>query len=532
MNDKINKLTEKLKKGSKIHIKESQKGSFTKYCNGKVTEECIQRGKNSPDPRIRKKATFAANARKWKHQEGGNIVIVENPELKAQMDSTDKRPKLKDIVNFAKSFETFRAEPYQQETASGTMQTLAGYGSANPEIIRLAREGKLTEELASQEVERRMQKDYDTWTQKVPNFKNLPIGVRLALTDISYNGKGVEGTIKNSPNLMKLINSGVTDSEKLAEHLTHSKNAGGWLGVRSAARRAMALGKYLWGWDQVDKYGRQIDSTQYRGKEDWKASPYYRKYQDGGFFQNLKRKFWTHEKPLFDKEKIVKRVYGDNIVSRGGDTHGPGGAIWQYLFNDDNAVYRRIEELENTAKKYKNLSPSDVDNLSDKERLEYWAAQALPFVQQHEDAKRIYYGFPQLYGTMEKSKYKPTVGNVDKSYQIIPLLSNYEFNGFILPMYSTWKGAGMENPSALRGYRGMIPRIKEVKDNIAQLAEAPYLDNTTLSLGYDDKGQYLRLFLLVMKLLRIIIKVLMENLEMILENEPEVNHLRYIKDIT
>lgn len=62
-----------LKNGSGIHIKESQKGSFTKYCKGKVTNECIQKGKNSPDPKIRKKATFADNARKWKHKDGGTI---------------------------------------------------------------------------------------------------------------------------------------------------------------------------------------------------------------------------------------------------------------------------------------------------------------------------------------------------------------------------------------------------------------------------------------------------------------------------
>lgn len=61
------------KNGKKIHIKESQKGSFTRYCGGNVTSECIARGKASPDPRIRKKATFAANARKWKHEQGGKI---------------------------------------------------------------------------------------------------------------------------------------------------------------------------------------------------------------------------------------------------------------------------------------------------------------------------------------------------------------------------------------------------------------------------------------------------------------------------
>ena len=62
-----------LKNGSGIHIKEENKGKFTDYCGGKVTSECISRGKHSPNPAIRKRATFAANARKWKHKFGGNI---------------------------------------------------------------------------------------------------------------------------------------------------------------------------------------------------------------------------------------------------------------------------------------------------------------------------------------------------------------------------------------------------------------------------------------------------------------------------
>lgn len=61
------------KKGHKIHIKKQNRGKFTDYCNGKVTNACIQKGKNSPDPKIRKRATFAANARTWKHQLGGVI---------------------------------------------------------------------------------------------------------------------------------------------------------------------------------------------------------------------------------------------------------------------------------------------------------------------------------------------------------------------------------------------------------------------------------------------------------------------------
>lgn len=62
-----------LKDGNKIHIKKANRGKFTEYCGGKVTSECIARGKNSSDPKIRKRATFAANARKWKHKNGGKI---------------------------------------------------------------------------------------------------------------------------------------------------------------------------------------------------------------------------------------------------------------------------------------------------------------------------------------------------------------------------------------------------------------------------------------------------------------------------
>lgn len=61
------------KEGGGIHIKKENRGKFTEYCGGKVTSECIARGKRSSSPTIRKRATFAANARKWKHDDGGPL---------------------------------------------------------------------------------------------------------------------------------------------------------------------------------------------------------------------------------------------------------------------------------------------------------------------------------------------------------------------------------------------------------------------------------------------------------------------------
>jgi hypothetical protein len=58
-------LIAKAKSG--IKIKKKNKGKFTDYCGGKVTDECIRRAKSSGNPTLVKRATFAANARKWKH---------------------------------------------------------------------------------------------------------------------------------------------------------------------------------------------------------------------------------------------------------------------------------------------------------------------------------------------------------------------------------------------------------------------------------------------------------------------------------
>lgn len=68
------------KKGTSIHIKPSHEGKFTAYKErtGKSTSESLQ----SSDPHVRKMAQFAANAKKWKHQEGGKIggkIGVPNP---------------------------------------------------------------------------------------------------------------------------------------------------------------------------------------------------------------------------------------------------------------------------------------------------------------------------------------------------------------------------------------------------------------------------------------------------------------------
>lgn len=85
------------KKGSGIHIKKENRGKFTDYCGGKVTNECIQRGKNSSDPKIRKRATFAQNARGWSKKGQNGLKFgwkaLDNIDFETVADTTFTRNK-------------------------------------------------------------------------------------------------------------------------------------------------------------------------------------------------------------------------------------------------------------------------------------------------------------------------------------------------------------------------------------------------------------------------------------------------------
>lgn len=67
-----------------IHINPANKGKFnaTKKATGKTTEELT----HSKNPLTRKRAIFAQNAKKWKHQEGGQAMQQQQPQGGGQED--------------------------------------------------------------------------------------------------------------------------------------------------------------------------------------------------------------------------------------------------------------------------------------------------------------------------------------------------------------------------------------------------------------------------------------------------------------
>lgn len=75
----------KLKSGGQIHIKKKNRGKFTESANkaGKSVQEFAKQvlaNKERYSPTLVKRANFARNASKWRHQFGGTLENI--PKLK------------------------------------------------------------------------------------------------------------------------------------------------------------------------------------------------------------------------------------------------------------------------------------------------------------------------------------------------------------------------------------------------------------------------------------------------------------------
>lgn len=165
---------------------------------------------------------------------------------------------------------------------------------------------------------------------------------------------------------------------------------------------------------------------------------------------------------IFDKEKVANRVPSENAYP--GGTSGTLDAVKNYLFNDDSYVLSRMQK-----------ASQDADPYVYKQMLD------------HEDGKRLYLGLNQLYNSFEPSPYSPTIGTVTKPYQINSLLNDETFDNLILPMYGAWK-TGKD-----WGVYGTKNRVSDL-GRTAQLHDVPSLQNAGLSIGMDNRGQYLSLY--------------------------------------
>lgn len=217
--------------------------------------------------------------RQSKKPESSTKITSEEKPIQKIITSEEYIPTIDDLVQFTAAYETFQPLTYKlKNEKTGKMQDLVGYGMADRDLVNKHRNTPISEPEARRLLKDRLIRIHTGLTKHIPNFKNLPMKVQYAITDIAYNGSDVDEILKDSPLLLGMINSGIVDPNILVKEMNHSQTHNSWLGDRSAARRAMALGKYNWNHKTVDKYGRHLDPNKPVGKQDWKSGMYLGNY--------------------------------------------------------------------------------------------------------------------------------------------------------------------------------------------------------------------------------------------------------------
>lgn len=179
------------KHGGKIYIKPSHRGKFTEL--KKRTGHSASWFKAHGTPAQKKMATFALNARKWKHGNGGPLLLDTNMFLEGGPEDVVKR--------------VIQEEGYlKRPTNIGDGKMTLGSGLTASKWHKLyEQKGEWTEEdnqkAVAEELEERRK-----WAEKdIPNWDKLPQNSQNALLSYKYN---YDFNRNNSPKLYKALAEG------------------------------------------------------------------------------------------------------------------------------------------------------------------------------------------------------------------------------------------------------------------------------------------------------------------------------------
>ena len=209
--------------------------------------------------------------------------------------------------------------------------------------------------------------------------------------------------------------------------------------------------------DMLFNYSRGKKS---KGQYVQKAKSFTDKNEGKTHYRGFTYKYNKGGKQIFDAEKVYNRVPGRESIEFksnpfAGTWGGPIGAILHYSLNNDNYV----QNLVNEAIAILNNPNESTENKD----------AAIDYLK-HEDAKSLYLGFPQRFGMIEESPYKPTLHSSDSD------------------KYYRFKTSDAEK-------RSFVKQANDLKHNQSKPGFHDILNNFKLSKGIDpDKGTYVSIY--------------------------------------
>ena len=173
------------KDGGGIHIKPENRGKFTAL--KKRTGKSASWFKEHGTPAQKKMATFALNARKWKHDDGGSINDYYYPG--------------ESVLNYILDTEHYEPKVYQKNSDKETI----GFGFTDKNIIEEYRNKDMSKDEALNIFYNKYVPYYvEQLKTLTPNFDKLNVNQKDALFSLMYN-IGPTKYSKKSPSLMRAL---------------------------------------------------------------------------------------------------------------------------------------------------------------------------------------------------------------------------------------------------------------------------------------------------------------------------------------
>ena len=215
MNTRIKLLKiPKAKRG--IHIKKSHEGRFTAYCGGNVTSKCIASGKRSPNPKVRKMSTFAANSRRWKHQEGG-LLSMSQTGGKTPFELMQERyeKQSKQITDYANN-EKKKAD-LQQQRHEAELQQGSNIGSTISNMFKGAIQyGAFA--LNEKYLKNRAEKAQQTYDNQLQNLNNITNSVDSQFAEAGLARHSSTISMPTGPTIESVNDDILYTPEQLAQY--------------------------------------------------------------------------------------------------------------------------------------------------------------------------------------------------------------------------------------------------------------------------------------------------------------------------
>lgn len=398
-----------------IHINPANKGKFnaTKKATGKTTEELT----HSKNPLTRKRAIFAQNASRWKHQDGGQAMQQQQPQEGGQEDQ------MQQLIQMVEQALAQGASP--EEVAQMLIQQGVPEQVVQQVIQYAIQDLQQQQQAQGQNPEEQMQQQNPQEEQAEMGYGGMSMYDDGGMAMYSHGGMGMYeeggmsmygngGQLPESLLRTRMKASGAT-SEEINNYLTENYNYGGMTMYGHGGMIKRADGSYskrgLWDNIRANKGSGKAPTKEMLEQESKiraREAAYGGAYGNGGGIDNP----GFRALPAYVQQDIINNMAYGGCMECGGKMETGGRFLRKAVFGvyDDNSSYRDNPNDPNSAA-YNNFTATNAGQPNQYQEEVQMDKMPLTSIQSGSTGNNLY-GY---------DKANPLPSNMDKVNPVYPM---------------------------------------------------------------------------------------------------------------